>query len=759
MKKRVVAWWVVLVLMIGMLPAQAAMVVSVGSVSDTERAVSSVVACMDAAYVLYADGEVGRMDLATRQVEVVGSALGDAQNAAEDGEGEPSRIVSHLFADGNMLYGVDLQSGRWYILLDAQGAFAPVLQDGLLDMSSLLETEEDSAYALDPTSLFAMDGVLYYTVLNYRDTLEYRAGAVDLRSGSNRVFSTKFINELAPWKDGKLLCRIYDRDNAFDLEAGTIKPSEYGFFDPQQDAFEKIGELGGEGIYSGFTSEGLCGDPLTDTMYHIQGSRLVGINMATGESRISAYTGEGMVGMGGNVMCPAYVNGYYVMHTHSGVFSYALDTDAVKNGALRIFGEFGSDAHRSFVKNYPDIPVDVADEYTNSLEELTNAMVSESNAYDVLLLTTSYMPVDRLVEKGYATDLSEFPGIMEIINQMDSRYVEPMRVDGKVYGAPVDMSAYTYAVNMDLWEEIGLSEEDLPTTIAQLYDFLAEWDYEYADDYPDIRLMNMSPMNQMLFSMMLENYISYRQKEGEPLLFDTPEFRSMVEAYERVDFSTLDKQTDEEVINFWGQDALFSYDTSIGRFSMRRWAGSQNTRILPLCITEDVQPVIGANVSVLIINPKTTRQAEAVLYVENYLKNLDKAGANITLFPNHNDPVEASGYQKQKEEQEQELDKQKGLLQSAEESAHAEIKSHIERLEAALEDTEKYRYDASAEDIQDFRQNIDPILWVNEMSVLYSGGADEFSKFFQQYLQGAMPMEQFVKETDKRLKMMNMEDQ
>lgn len=126
------------------------------------------------------------------------------------------------------------------------------------------------------------------------------------------------------------------------------------------------------------------------------------MTIATGETRTSAYTSEGMLGnLGGSQNAILVGGSYYLTGSSSGTILYALDTDAVKNGALRIFGEFGSDAHKSFAKNYPDIPVEVAAEYTTSLESLANAMVSENNAYDVLLLMMSYMPVEKLIQKGY----------------------------------------------------------------------------------------------------------------------------------------------------------------------------------------------------------------------------------------------------------------------------------------------------------------------------------------------------------------------
>ena len=76
-----------------------------------------------------------------------------------------------------------------------------------------------------------------------------------------------------------------------------------------------------------------------------------------------------------------------------------LDPEGIENGALTIFGEFGSNTHNAFVRSHPEIAVDVSGDYTSDIEKLTQAMVSDTGAYDVLLMGLSYMPVERLIEK------------------------------------------------------------------------------------------------------------------------------------------------------------------------------------------------------------------------------------------------------------------------------------------------------------------------------------------------------------------------
>lgn len=45
---------------------------------------------------------------------------------------------------------------------------------------------------------------------------------------------------------------------------------------------------------------------------------------------------------------------------------------------------------------------EVGGDYTSDLETITQVMVSDTNPYDVLLLSLNYMPVDRLLKKATA---------------------------------------------------------------------------------------------------------------------------------------------------------------------------------------------------------------------------------------------------------------------------------------------------------------------------------------------------------------------
>ncbi len=702
MTKRFWALSLALFLCFGLCSSAFSMAVTVragGGEDGEDLRVTSAAVCGGQLYLLTEANTVLRMDPLTQERTELGQCLyvGYATTPEEvtaQRENAPdlkdAPAIGHLFSDGATLYGVAAATGEWFTLLDAAGAYAPKAMDSKLDLSALFLREGDNITLPTVTSLFAQEGYLYYAAQVYLGiTPSTISGRVHLETGEAATFKTQFIKELLPWKDGKLLALQYDEANAYNMQTQEQAAPEYGLFDPEADVFTSLGKLETDSRFGGMNVSGLAGDPATNNIFYFAGSRVMGIDLSTGESRVSAYTGEGV--FGGYSEGPVFLAGNVYLKTgYRGLDAYPLDSEALKNGALRVFGEFGSEAHRSFRTNHPDIPVEVADDFTNDLEALTTAMVSESDAYDVLFLNMSYMPVERLREKGYCADLSQFPDVVALADQMNPKYTNLLRQDGKPYAVPAELSAHSPSVNLRLWtEELGLAEEDLPKTMLELYDFIANWDYDYADDHPDLRLLGMVADKQTLVSLMLDQYISYMQQQGEDLKFDTPLMRKLLTAIEALDGETLSGGLDENSQEFWRQPALFNPFYQITSFEVGTYEPDYRALFLPL--DEGCDPVVGGTLSVLVVNPKSKRLEQAGLYVLNYLQNLPKAGANIILFPAHNDPVEDKNTLQNMKQWDDLIAKQQELLAAAEDSEKPALQAEMQNYEDRKTELEKYR--------------------------------------------------------------------
>ncbi len=741
--------------------------ISVGG-DEESTSVASLATLDGTAYALYTDGRLTAMAPATRTQTPLGKLLYSAYytneaelSAAQAAQEEALVPVDMLFVDGGILYGLCTVTGQTYTLLDTLGAFAPT--PGVkLDVSALRMADGEGR--LTVVDIAAAGGKLFaVTRDDMTSSLTTTLVGLDLAGGQAKTYNVQNVQDVEAYADGKLLLRRYDLNAVYTASSGgaSMPGSDYGTFDIASETYTQLGEFAGEGALGAYSVSGMVYAADTGSLFFIDGGRIEGIDMATGETRTSAYTGEGMLGGYGMQSSSGYAQGgYYLRGNASGLTVLALDTDAVKQGALRIFGEFGTDAHKSFSQNYPDIPVDVASDYTASLETITNAMISENNAYDVLLMIMSYMPVERLIQKGYCEDLSAYPEIMERVAKLDPRFLEEMTVDGKLYGVPVSSTAFTYGVNMAQWEALGLTKDDLPTSLIAFYDFLANYMVDYGEDHPDVNLFDMGgeQIKLLLFSLMLDQYITYGQaKLDNQAAFDTPLVREVLTAFEQIDFEELIQELDMTSVSYMNRDALFSAYLPVTTFSS--YYKDITPLILPL--TDEAEPVIGANLSVLVLNPKSQRKADAVKYICNYLDNLDDSSA-IVLNASDNEPRIVKDYDKNHASLLEQIAKKQTLLDAAEESRKASIREEITQLEASLAQLEENKYSVSAEQIQVFREQISDKLAVCQQSVIYSAdeaAQSEMSSLMMQYLSGAVTQEQLLKEMDKRTRMMALENQ
>lgn len=230
-----------------------------------------------------------------------------------------------------------------------------------------------------------------------------------------------------------------------------------------------------------------------------------------------------------------------------------------------------------------------------------------------------------------------------------------------------------------------------------------------------------------------------------------------MDAFSAIDFDEIKSVSDADEKNYWNSESLFSLYMSVGYLNQNQG----NIKPLYLSMQEGEEPFIAATVNVLIINPKTKRMDDAVLYVKNYLDNLEPTAANITLFPEHNDPVENPSYESQKKQIEKEIASARERLESAGEENKADLQSQLTQMEESLAEWENYRYNVSAEAIASYREEVAPLIFVQKQNVLYNAdntAVTEINKLLMQYLEGAITSEQMVEDLDKRVKLMELED-
>jgi len=181
-----------------------------------------------------------------------------------------------------------------------------------------------------------------------------------------------------------------------------------------------------------------------------------------------------------------------------------------------------------------------------------------------------------------------------------------------------------------------------------------------------------------------------------------------------------------------------------------------------LPLDEGMDPVFPAMVQVMIINPRTTHLEQAVQYLTTYVQNIDPTSAKITLTPGNNEPVINSNFENDLNNWKKIVADETETLKTANPEDKPSIQSDIEYVQGLIDNSESYRYTVSAEAIATYREQIAPYLVVvgqNPLNTWSDDGNNEFSTLENQYMQGAITADAFIKEIDKRIRMMQLEDQ
>lgn len=671
---------------------------------------------------------------------------------AED-EANGKVAYSRLLTDGDTLYGFNRRTGTLWKLLDASGLLPTPELAVSLAWDSVLRKNVEYDYEYTPQfgDTLIMDGTLYAALQDWENSeTSYEVMAWDLATGKqlshNKGIALRTLNA---YQDGLIIGKLYDDANSWDPVTETQKLPEVATFDPKTGEVKVLLQLPSANI------AGVRYDAAKDTLYYVEGATVKSVTAFTLPAKVSAYLPNRVWEDAGMSLLPG---GMCVIADYNGVIVRALDQPGIENGALTIYGEYGSAGHQAYIAQNPQALVTTNENYYSSLEEFTAAMVSGSDAVDVLRLNSGYTPLQRLVEKGYALDLSTYPELMALAGEMDANLAAPMMLEGKLYGVPVDLNASAIGVYQRVWDKLELTQEDKPTTFMEMLDFVDNWQDDYGEDHPEYMLTDDGSTRRSLLGWLMDAYYAEQVRAGEAVRFDTPLFRKLMERFDSIDFTQMEKDQEQQGDDYWSRESVFTLYANPTYPGQARY----DSKILALPLDEGLLPVYPCNVDYLIINPRTTRTEQAVQYVSTYVQNMSSDSGNIVFFPGHNDGVINPRFESDLQNWKDELVEFQALLETAVPESVASLKETITYYEELINNADTYRYTVTAEEIQTYRDTIAPYLVVTGQSPLNtwdSNGSNEFYTLREQYLQGAMPLDTYIKEIDKRIRMISLEDQ
>ncbi|MCH5286715.1 MAG: hypothetical protein J1E43_04785 [Christensenellaceae bacterium] len=408
------------------------------------------------------------------------------------------------------------------------------------------------------------------------------------------------------------------------------------------------------------------------------------------------------------------------------------------------FTNGGYGAAEAFAQRYPDLSVEIAGTgAAPDMNDIVRAMTTQDGSQDVLWVMMQTRGYRAMRERGYCAALEASETLRGYVEAMYPFIADELWHDGRLCAIPVGISCLTAAFSRDAMELMGLSEEELPANLMSLMDFIADWD----EDAP-VRLSDWDAemLRFRLFTLIRDAQEAWCASQGKPLTYDDPVFRALLEKLEQIT-PMLQKAGAGG-----GQTVLMNlaYDLAPGMYRNEVYM-----KPVLLARAEGEEPHLKAYVDLYAVNPYSSRQEEAVAFLECTVLEADSAPLmSVLLHPDEDTLIENITYQAEASMLNDMLAQQEGMLQSGNLSGDERIQfeDSVAWTRAQLAALETSQWVTSPEKLALWREA------AQHMTVpMDSGGSDDLIMLRDRYMAGQLSADQFIREAEGVLWMMRQE--
>lgn len=589
---------------------------------------------------------------------------------------------------------------------------------------------------------------------NYGTNTLLRVSTVD---ASVKELGVQPVSRPCAYRDGKLLVRYFDYERSW--TEGSMTCPQIMELDPMTGATTLVCTM------PNYNCGGLAWDAATDTIFFADGSCVYRLTSGATEIEKCGV----LLPCYGHDDSPAAVVGdrYFVQdyQAETGVAVSTTDPAMMPAKSLRLGIGYADDQVRAYAAAHPDVALEIT-ESTLDTQAITQGMLTGESGVDVYRLTVSAGVFSSLRDKGYCLDLSGSQVLTEAVAGMYPRMTELLYRGGKLCAVPAQLNASVdFCYYPEVLGAVGLTEDDLPATWAEFFDFIQYW-YddiapEWEDEYSLLESQGMLSFEN-LFSLLLSAQLISGEASGELITFNTPAFLNALSRLEALRAALEDMAPDSDGGNYVVYNAaeeseptclLSVYNDVLSNSSWRTWESVP----LRLSVETGEEAYIAGHLSVYFVNPNSANRETAMEFLEYLVTNMD-AQTRILLCPDANDPVETSYYQEFLSSAQRDLESAERNLENAAPEDAADMQDWVDSAREYLTYVEdNFHWEYTAEDIAAYRALAPSIVIATNSWA--SGDLTNLQNAMTRYMDGNMTAEQFVREFDRIMSMMQMENQ
>lgn len=434
--------------------------------------------------------------------------------------------------------------------------------------------------------------------------------------------------------------------------------------------------------------------------------------------------------------------------------------------SLQVMNGYFDGAATAFAELYPDVPLEMVSDVGLEGYASVFSPVNGGERVDVLRVNKSAGTLDfqTLRDAGLLLDLSADPEIAAWVEDLYPPFRELVTGDnGEIWAVPTSTISYTgFFVNKRAMTEMGFTVEDMPANLVELCAFITMWDEKYADRFPNYCCIEYSENTRAyLTDMAISMWIDHCQATGREVRFDDPEFREVMEAVAAVSTVRTDigmQVTNPEISDY--KTGLFWIDCQL----VGNWAAymeEYSDRIfIPLTLTEDTPfHACVEGVELWVVNRETESAEYAFRFIREKLAQVNEKYAHV-LLTSRTEPVESPYYAESLAYAQRQLGElQMQLLQ-------ATVPEEAETVRLMIAGQEEYmatellrsRYEITPSAVTNYVEVLAPAIHIRGYHVLrHSGdGVSALERIRDRWLEGVIALEQFIRELDTRLLMLEM---
>ncbi|NLX83437.1 MAG: extracellular solute-binding protein [Clostridiales bacterium] len=741
------------------------------SLVDDEDGIASVALVGDTLYIrtymaLYTFGPEDQR--AVKRAEFQAYGFGNYTDGADKQEDDEPAIAV-ILAHDNKLLGIDYVAQKLYTMT-LTGDTITYSEPLALDLSDFMEGEPPFVYINSPAWIKVLGDRLYLRFQNYENK-EVDLYSFDLKTGERKEHSAIHYQSAAAYKDGQLVALKADPNNMYDEQTGRMKDPVLVLYNPETDTETALDATLNTGTDSG-TFPDIWYDEAQDSLYTFSETDVYRLS---GDFKTKTLIGYlpmmgsfwgtlpgSLQGLPGDRLAIAFHNNVFIRpRTEKGkegitvlTMSGGLDDDGLTS---RILMEMDDITLRRVEG--------VEYSYVNA-EQLASMFLTGSAPMDMMAINAYGFDLDKLIQKGYLADLSESPIIKEYLATMAPNLSKSFVKDGKIYCVPGNIMLFPMSAQVKAFEKVGLP---IPASITDIVGLAERWMDGMFKEHTEYNLLTGDTnMKRGLKDLVIEKYISNKLGAGEELVFDTPLFRDLMTRIDQIDWQGFDQEQDwsnpaaqSDMMDFWQKTSLLGTNMGFEPRYMSSLNRNPNEQSQPLVLplVEGQDAYQDADFGLLVVLSTSKNQEAARRFIEQFVIKqhpAEKAAINLKAtgsIPNPN-------HEKELKQLETGLSQLKAQLKKA---TGAE-KSNLEEM---LKNTEEYyqlrketgMYLMTEQEMAAVHAIIARLFIVDGFSNAQRQALYAAHELRDQYFEGAITLDQFIQQTDDKLRLVRMEYQ